>query len=457
MKIKTKKHLILLGLMMVGIMTSDYVLAGNASASDSAISVELSSNVFSLDMAPTQNGAFAKSSDNTVSVTTNNYTGYTLKIQAGSSGTNATKLVNSSTGATLSSIIANTTESAFSANTTEAANNYNGKWGYKPSKYVTTNNNTNTVVDNTGNNAVYLPSPDATNGTILDITNTANPTTANTYTISLGARAGYETEPGTYSNTFNFLAISNPIVYSITFGDNTADSSISGLPTGTGSVSTTDIDVLLPTTVPTRTGYTFTGWCKEATTNNGTTCSSNTPYPASTAGTPSYYEIDQTTDNTELTFYATWSTKTYTITLNGNGATNIPTGSTTVRTEDTTLSTIATLPSKSGYTISGFTTPAGNNATGATVSSTTSLVASTTFNGWHQTAAGNSALIASSAATPVLQANTLYTDASGKWNNDGGVTLYAGFTAEAKILPVIAKTGGFTCGWTTSATGAIRN
>ena len=433
-----------------GLISLASLLSPSASATSSSINVQLSSSTLSLDLMPRANGAFAKSSDNTVNITTNNYTGYTLKLQAGTSGTNATKLVNGATGSTIDSIESSITESAFSADTSEAASNYNGKWGYKPSKYVTTSNNTTTIVDNTGDNAVYLPSPDATNGTTLDITSTANPTTPNTYTISLGARAGYETVAGTYSNTFNFLAIGNPIVYSITFSDDTSDSSVSGLPAGTGSVSTADIDVLIPTTVPTRTGYTFLGWCKEATTDNGTTCSSNTPYPASTPTTPSYYEIDQTADNTDLTFYATWTANTYTITLNGNGATTSGSSSATATYNATTLSTI-TNPTRS-YTISGFTKPSGNNADGATVSSTSTLTSTYTFNGWYKES-GATNKIASNATTPALQASTSYTNSSSQWTNDGAVTLYAGWTSQAKTLPTITKPG-YTCGWTTTSTGA---
>ncbi len=138
------------------------------------------------------------------------------------------------------------------------------------------------------------------------------------------------------------------------------------------------------------------------------------------------------------------------ITLDGNGATVSGSASTTVRKGNTALGAI-TRPSRS-YTISGFTKPASNNADGATVSSTSALTSTYTFNGWYKEVAAINK-IASNAATPTLQANTDYTDASGKWAYNDDVVLYAGWTGQSKTLPTITKTG-YTCGWTTVPTGA---
>ena len=109
------------------------------------------------------------------------------------------------------------------------------------------------------------------------------------------------------------------------------------------------------------------------------------------------------------------------------------------------------MPTRS-YTISGFTVPSGNNANGATVSSASTLTSTYTLDGWYEEAAATNR-IASNTATPVLQANTSYTNSSSQWTNDGAVTLYAGWTGQAKTLPTIVKTG-YVCGWTTASTGA---
>ena len=96
--------------------------------------------------------------------------------------------------------------------------------------------------------------------------------------------------------------------------------------------------------------------------------------------------------------------------------------------------------------------PSGNNANGATVSSSSTLTSTYTFNGWYKES-GATNKIAGNTTTPALQASTTYTDANNKWINDGAVTLYAGWTAQAKTLPTITKEG-YTCGWTTTSTGA---
>ena len=78
--------------------------------------------------------------------------------------------------------------------------------------------------------------------------------------------------------------------------------------------------------------------------------------------------------------------KQYTITLNGNGATTPGSSSTTATYNSSTLAAI-TRPERA-YTISGFTLPASNNATGASVSSTSTLTSTYTFEGWYTSADG---------------------------------------------------------------------
>jgi len=195
--------------------------------------------------------------------------------------------------------------------------------------------------------------------------------------------------------------------------------------------------VTLPTI--TKTGYT----CKWQDKTN-----TSTYYDSGAQMTPS--------SNTELQGVCT--ANQYTITLNGNGANNTPTASTTVYYDGTTLGSIATLPTKSDTTdtrtISGFDKTA--SATDATISSTSTLnsISTTTytFNGWHETTNQSSALIASNTTTPVLQSNTSYTNSNGAWTNtSNNITLYAGYDANKGeysqvTLPNITKTGHI-CKW----------
>ena len=143
---------------------------------------------------------------------------------------------------------------------------------------------------------------------------------------------------------------------------------------------------------------------------------------------------------------------TFGITLDGNGATIEGSTSTTVEYNATTLSTI-TLPQRK-YTISGFTKPAGNNADGATVSSTSALTANYTFNGWYKGSTATNK-VAGNTTTPALEPDTTYTNSSGQWTytTPGPITFYAGWTGVSVTLPTITKSG-YTCGWTETATGA---
>ena len=398
-------------------------------AEQSETIITMTSNYASadLDLTPHDaNGTFASSSEANLAkfgVTTNNYTGYTLSISASNDDK---QLVNSSASSALDSITAATDSTTFNSSTS-----YNGKWGYKPSKY-------NSVA-----NASFLPSP-TTSATTLDATSAAN-NESNDYTIGLGARVDYSKPAGAYTNTFVLTTVGNPIAYTINYLDNTNDNSVANLPntdSGTSSVTT----VILSDATPTRTGYTFSKWCLGTVSNDGTTCT-GTQY----AKGASINFIDQTVATNTINLYALWTPNEYTITLNGNGATNTYTTSTKATYKSTTLAAIATLPARS-YTVSGFTKT--SSATDATVSSTDSLTSTYSFTGWYKEAAATNK-IASNAATPALEASTSYTNSSKQWTSTSAQTLYAGWdntVSGAKItLPTITKEG-YTCGWATSST-----
>ena len=227
-------------------------------------------------------------------ITTNNYTGYTLTISASDNKgllTNTDTTI--TTNNTLSSISSAIDSSTFSSSTA-----LNGKWGYKPSKY------------NSSSNVAFLPSPTTTAST-LDTTSIANPTVANDYTIGLGARVDYDVPAGTYTNTFILSAVGNPIPYTITYADNSGDSTVANLPVATSNATSATSTTLSPT-IPTRVGYNFKAWCDELTTTSGTVCP-GTEYEAEAP-----YGIDQTSSNI-ATLYATWTPKTYSMKVNFSG------------------------------------------------------------------------------------------------------------------------------------------
>jgi len=106
----------------------------------------------------------------------------------------------------------------------------------------------------------------------------------------------------------------------------------------------------LPSTTPTRSGYTFKGW--------GT---------SSTDTTPDYQPGSTYTSNSGRTLYAIWQSNaptTYTVSYNANGGSGAPASQT--KTKDVTLTLSSTKPTRSGYTFKGWSTS--STATSATYS-----------------------------------------------------------------------------------------
>ncbi|MBO7657237.1 hypothetical protein J6S55_01130 [Candidatus Saccharibacteria bacterium] len=243
-------------------------------------------------------GTFATTTESDLAefgVTTNNSSGYTLTI---SGNENSSNLTNVTTGTSFTSISNATTAAAFDNSV------FNGKWGYKPSKY------------NSSDNSDFLPAPTTTAST-LDTTAIAN-SNANIYTIALGARADYSTPAGTYTNTFTLSAVGNPVTYTLNFADNTGDNSIANMPE-TLSSTTMKTSVALPTNIPTRTGYTFAGWCDGTATNNDTSCS-GTIYQPSTVSSTVYFDfINQTSVTNIATLYTTWTPNVHNLTIDFAG------------------------------------------------------------------------------------------------------------------------------------------
>ena len=145
---------------------------------DPSITVTSTNDTANVMIEPTTSGAFMSTSGNgdiAFSVSTSNYTGYELSVSS-------TKTTLDYSTFSLSSITSDVTEEQFSAS---ANTQYNNKWGYKPSFY------------NSLANTKYYGI--TTSSVVLDQTNAAN-STANNYSISVGARANLNTPAGTYSN-----------------------------------------------------------------------------------------------------------------------------------------------------------------------------------------------------------------------------------------------------------------
>ena len=273
-------------------------------------------------------GTFATSTEAekaAFSISTNNHTGYTLNITA--SGTTTT--LNDSSSHTIASI-SNTTSLSNFQDTGATGQALNNKWGYIPSYYNSTANTTN-----------YYPAPTSAATATLRVTGSANATDGvsnpDEYTIGLGLRADYTNPSGTYTNsTFLIQYVANTVDYNITYSADNLDG-VDGLPatqSGSSSQNGGAENVILSSNIPTRTGYTFVGWCLGTLSNNGTTCTGTTFDAGANFG------LDKTTNNSDITLKALWAADTYTTTFtfdNTKGISNI-----VIKNAASTIATIST-------------------------------------------------------------------------------------------------------------------
>ena len=278
-----------LTLSVVGFCSLFYSNSVFAEAKQSTLTVNMTQGVLAISLTPSGDGTFGKSSDSTIGINTDNYSGYSMKIVS----TGSTSLVNSNDDE-IQSISSAISESTFSSSTT-----YNNKWGYVPSQYISNN----TVVSNTD----YLPAPSSA-GDLLAKTSLAN-SVDDTYTLSFGARVDHQLPPGTYQYTFVLQIIANPIVFNITYDDNTTDT-VTNMPSPNpqvvnidGGTPAAESYATLSNTVPARSEKRFAGWCDEATTTDSQSgddiCSGNL-YAAGDD-----LPIDQTA-GPNITLHAVW-------------------------------------------------------------------------------------------------------------------------------------------------------
>ena len=268
-----------------------------------------------------EDGTFSASDPTEFSVTTNNYTGYTLGINAEWDDEDATRLVNGDYGF-----------DSITDATPDGEGFGIGNWGIKPSKFESMDN------DN------FLPAPNH-DGIILDITRTAN-MEANEYTLELGAKVDDTIPLGNYSNAFNFSATANPVGYTIVYDKNTEDEVEDVPPIQSGELAADE--VIISANVPRRVGYTFGNWCDGVVTSAGGVSScEGTVYAPSDV----YATSMQTANLLRLT--AMWNAINYSISYDLDGGAVSPANpfSYNIETETFTLNN----PARNGYTFVGWT------------------------------------------------------------------------------------------------------
>ena len=218
---------------------------GISNPATSTITVDVERSAANLGIMP---GTFNATTDDEAvvfSVTTDNFSGYVVTSEVADNGI----LANTDGDAShiLSTISTDMTSTAFNNPTN------NNKWGIKPSKYYDLANSQ--AVANTDNNALFFPT-DAT--LYIDKTSAAN-SNANSYTVGLGARVDTLAQSGLYSGTMNVYVVGNPMSHTITYNKNTT-SSVTNMPQADVIYGTLEY-ATLSSVSPSRSGYTFLGWC----------------------------------------------------------------------------------------------------------------------------------------------------------------------------------------------------
>ena len=276
----------------------------------------------------------------------------------------------------------------------------NGSW---KASYSSSNNKI-TVEENDGS---YFTIP---NGGLLFSINLVAKIDTSTTTIKLKTvESDGENDYYSIAEVSGTIPKAAPATYSITYNQNTADI-VNNMPSA--GQKTHGTNYTIPSTVPTRTGYTFAGW---------TTNSSGTGTNYSAGGS---YTIDADT-----TFYAKWTAKQTTLTVNPNGGTWDGSSSTQTFTQNYNSTKTINNPTRTpnGHTVRF-------NTNGGTSTDSLQQVQTTVFTGWNKTGGGS-------------LSSTTYTF------GDSNGTLTAQYEGQAITLPNATKTGATLKGWFTAQTG----
>lgn len=203
------------------------------------------------------------SATQTVAITTDNYTGYSVSL---SNPTASTDLVNAD-DSTL--VIPTISPTGSSVTVSDFGNGYG--------------------VSLDGVN--YVAAPTSESPLPIGGRNSAG---SDTYTLEFGANPSATTAPGSYRKSFTVVAIVHNPQFSVAFHPNTTDQ-VTDMPADISTTTSTTGIVTLPETSPTRTSYSFLGW--------DTNASATTPiYPAGATNT---ITLEPTTAN-EIELYAIW-------------------------------------------------------------------------------------------------------------------------------------------------------
>lgn len=187
------------------------------------------------------------------------------------------------------------------------------------------------------------------------------------YTYNKGSSASTKTYSGKFTGiesvgVNNVMSVSRSVTvpalstYTVTYNANGG----SGAPSAQST--TTDKNLTLSSTKPTKSGSVFQGWATSST------------------GSVVYQPGASYTAKTSVTLYAIWSTNTYTVTYNANGGSGAPASQT--KTYNVALTLSSTKPTKTNCTFKGWSTSAGGTVVYAAGSSYTANASVTLYAVW---------------------------------------------------------------------------
>ena len=269
-------------------------------------------------------GSFVSGTE-TINVSTNNYTGYTLTMTTNGSSTD---LVSSSSEVTIPTITL--PEGVGSITSTDFTT---ASYGYSL------------------NSTDFMPVPDtASEGVVIATTNAEDPKT-NTHDLTFGAKTDTTTPAGTYEQTFTLSAVANAAAYQINYNKNTEET-VNNFPSNT-ETTLSGINVILSSKVPTRTGYRFLGWDEDQTAIE----------PTYTAGDTFLLDPELGLEDNTYTLYAIWGCGNGYICYDDNGADEVNGGKGTMNpstlqssaySAGASVNLVAPNYSKSGYGFVGW-------------------------------------------------------------------------------------------------------
>ena len=283
------------------------------------ISISLST-LSPLDVTP---GHFDSVSQ-TISVTTNNYTGYTSTL---TNPTNSTDLVHTSDNTLVIPTI-----TLPSGTTSIVSSDFTSGYGIS--------------TDNTH----FVPAPTSPNNIQIGSNNTSG---TGSHILTFGVKPDTSTNAGTYIKTFVVTAIVNNPQYSVTYDANAGTDTVTNMPNNQSAIISSTGTFTLPDTVPSRTSYIFLGWDTNSTATTPT-------YPT---GNTNVIDLEPTQANS-ISLYAIWEYEPEPVIADYTEEFSTATGSTASVTTSLTTGNHGMTPSEYVTKIFAYT-----NNTGRTISS----------------------------------------------------------------------------------------